>query len=220
MPRKARNLVPDVPYHITQRGNRKQDVFFTIKDRRQYLKWLGIYSSKYRFEILAYCLMPNHIHIIGIPHTPTSISRTLQIVQMMHSQSINKSKGWDGHLWHSRYYSSALDDPHLWLALRYVEQNPVRSGIVDEAWNYRWSSAAFHCGLRKDPIVSQNDKLFGAFDDWADVLEDIPDKEALDIIRQRTFKSIPCGDEVFVNAMSRRTGLSYKKPTMGRPCNK
>ena len=141
MPRTARIVIPDVPYHVTQRGNRRQDVFFSIVDRKRYLEWLVKYSRHHRFDILAYCLMTNHVHIVGIPRYATSMARLLHIVNLRHTQSVNQEQGWNGVLWQGRYFSSPLDDVHLWACIRYVEQNPVRMGIVSKAEDYIWSSA-------------------------------------------------------------------------------
>ena len=153
MPRLARAVVPGIPYHVTQRGNRGQDVFLTVEHRKRYLEHLEQYSKNYRFDILAYCLMSNHIHIVGIPRNADSMSRTVQTVHMRHTQAVNREMGWQGHLWHSRFFSTALDEPHMWAAIRYVEQNPLRAGMVKRAQDYVWSSAACHCGKLDDPVV-------------------------------------------------------------------
>jgi putative transposase len=217
MPRLARTVVPNVPYHLTQRGNRKQDVFFSLSDRKRYLNWLALYSSIYRFDIQAYCLMSNHVHIVGIPRKPYSMARTIQIVHGQHSRTVNREQGWHGHLWHSRYFATALDDRHLWLAMRYVEQNPLRAGIVSRAEDYVWSSAMFHCGLQADPLINQDSQILPMFDDWQKNLSDIPDDEALMMLRGRTLSGIPCGDEKFVRKISKISGQNYVKRKRGRP---
>lgn len=217
MPRLPRNFVTDIPYHITQRGNHQQDVFFSADDRRKYLDLLQQYSSRYKLRILAYCLMTNHIHIVGIPRTNTCISRTLQIAHMRYTKYINQKMAWQGHLWHSRFFASALDDAHLWQAVRYVEQNPVRACIVKNAWDYPWSSAAYHCGLRQAPIVTDMAEYRDLFDDWQSFLVEIPDKEVLEFLRRRTKNGIPCGDGKFLKTVSKRSGISFVERKIGRP---
>jgi putative transposase len=202
MPRQARIVIPDVPCHVTQRGNNGQDVFFSANDRKRYLKWIIQYSSRYEFDILAYCLMTNHIHFVGIPRKLDSIARTFQVVQMMHTQSVNKAKGKEGHLWHSPYGCTLMDEKHMWLAIRYVEQNPVRAGIVDHAFDYPYSSAMAHSGLSDDPVLAQGINLPGAFDDWMEILEEVPDKESTEFIRTCTMRGIPCGDKNFAKRIS------------------
>lgn len=213
MPRTARIVIPEIPYHVTSRGNRQQDVFFTIDDRTSYLNWLATYASYHEFEILAYCLMSNHVHIVAIPKTNTSMAKTLHITKLRHTQSVNRMKGWKGVLWQGRYFSTALDDSHLWTCIRYVEQNPVRAGIVSHAQDYTWSSAACHCGLRKDPVLAHGGEFSDEIDGWSEVLSEIPDPEIVDRIRRRTHTGVPCGDEKFVERMS----LLLKRELMDRP---
>lgn len=217
MPRAPRNFVINIPYHIAQRGNRQQDVFFNSKDRMLFIDLLDHYSNKYKLKILAYCLMTNHVHIVGIPRVNTSVSRTMQIVNMRYTNYINKRKSWKGHLWHSRFYSTALGESHLWQAIRYVEQNPVRAAIVKDAWDYPWSSAAFHCGLSEDTIVADLEEYRELFADWKTYLSEVPVKEVMELLRRRSKSGIPYGDEDFVKMISKRSGKSFIERKRGRP---
>jgi putative transposase len=198
MPRQQRIIIPDIPHHVTQRGNNGQDVFFSPDDRKRYLRWIIQYTSKYEFDIIAYCLMTNHVHFVGIPRKMHSIARTFQIVQMMHCQAVNKARGRDGHLWHSPYGCAPMDNKHMWLAIRYVEQNPLRAGIVDRAIDYPYSSARAHCGLSDDPVLAQGIRLHGAFDNWKETLREVPDRESIELIKNCTMRGLPCGEKRFV----------------------
>ena len=140
MPRVARCVFPHVPHHITQRGNRKEDVFFEDIDREVYLQLLKHYCSKHSVEVLAYCLMTNHIHLILIPNDIKGLQNVLKPLHMRYAQSINKKMGWSGLLWQGRFFSSPLDEDYTWSAIRYVERNPVRANIVRLAEEYKWSS--------------------------------------------------------------------------------
>ena len=216
MPRIARTIVSNIPYHVTQRGNRKQDIFFSSDDRKRYLDWLFLYSSIYRFDILAYCLMTNHVHIVGIPRKSDSMSRTIQTVHMRHTQAVNRERSWTGHLWHSRYFSTALDNSYLWQAIRYVEQNPVRAGLVRKSEEYPWSSAMYHCGLEEHSrIIFEDDEYKSMFDDWRTYLAEVPDDEALAVLRRRTMTGIPCGDDRFINMISRSVGRRIVERSRG-----
>jgi putative transposase len=219
MPRIARIVATHAPYHVTQRGNNRQDIFFTNDDRKRYLEWLSIYSSRFQFDLVAYCLMTNHVHLIGIPRNANSMSKTIQTVHMRHTQSVNHQNNRMGHLWHSRYYSVALDDSHLWQAVRYVEQNPVRIGIVRNAEEYVWSSAAYHCGLRGDFVVKKNPRFDGLFDGWVDILHEVPDEEIVKKIRDCTNRGIPYGDDGFRRKISERVGREIADRRRGRPRN-
>jgi putative transposase len=219
MPRIARTVIPNIPYHLTQRGNNRQDVFFTVDNRKNYLDWLAIYSSRFKFDIQAYCIMSNHVHIVGIPRYPDSMARTVQVLHVRHAQSINREKNWHGHVWHQRYFAAPLDDSYFWLAMRYVEQNPVRAGMVAKAEDYLWSSAGYHCGLRDDQIIKHDISTQGMFDDWITKVNEIPDDEAIECLRRRTFKGLPCGDSRFVKRISSKTGVNYTDRDRGRPRN-
>jgi putative transposase len=170
MPRLARTVFADVPHHVTQRGNRKENVFFVYNDYRTYLEWLGQYSQEYGVEILAYCLMTNHVHLIVIPRKTDSLEKTFKPLHMRYAQWINRRKGWKGHLWQGRYFSSPLDEHYMWASIRYAELNPVRARMVDRAEDYSWSSAAAHCGIRNDDILSNELKQSNVsirVDDWS-----------------------------------------------------
>ena len=99
MPRIAREVFPEMPHHVTQRGNRRLDVFYTEADRKVYLEWLMEYCVKYELEVLAYCLMTNHVHLVVVPMKDESLSRAFNTLHMRYAQRINKRKGWTGHLW-------------------------------------------------------------------------------------------------------------------------
>ena len=153
MSRSARIVIPDYPYHITQRGNYRQNVFIDDDDRIKYLSWIDEYSKRYQLSILAFCLMNNHVHFIAIPGKEDSLSKVFSIVHMRHSQYLNKRMGKSGHLWQGRFYSCVLDENYLIASLRYVENNPVRAGILKEAWKWKWSSAAYSVGIADGFLV-------------------------------------------------------------------
>ena len=123
MPRPARIVFAGIPHHITQRGNRRADVFFDNADRARYLKLLKEYALIHEVEILAYCLMRNHVHIIAVPRLSDGLQRVLKPLHMRYAQAINRRHGWSGHLWQGRFFSRSLDDEYLWFCVRHVERN-------------------------------------------------------------------------------------------------
>ena len=171
MPRLSRAVFAGVPHHITQRGNRRDDVFFSDEDRLSYLDWLHEYCKKHDVDVLAYCLMTNHIHIVAVPNSEDGLQRVLKPLHMRYAQRVNRAKGWKGHLWQGRFFSSPLDDAYLLAAIRYVERNSIRVGLADKAEDYRWSSAAAHCGQRGDKVLSHKSewrKVLASVDHWSD----------------------------------------------------
>jgi len=217
MPRNARIVAVGVPQHITVRGNRRQDVFFTDQDRVRYLEWLCEYSERYQFQVYAYCLMTNHVHIIGNPLNESGMGNMMRILGVRHSQHINKSQGWSGHLWQNRYFSTMLDEAHLHKAVRYVEQNPVRAKMISQAVDYPWSTASAHCGLSINPLIKGDRAWSGELDDWPRLLKENVDEEALREMRECTNSGKPSGDEDFVARISTLVGKRIERRPRGRP---
>jgi REP-associated tyrosine transposase len=220
MPRLARTVFAGVPHHITQRGNRREDIFHSDEDRKIYLSWLGEYSRLHKVEILAYCLMTNHIHLIAVPKTDTGLQSVLKPLHMRYAQRFNRQRGWQGHVWQGRYFSSPLDEAYTWAAIRYVERNPVRARMVRKAERYRWSSAAAHCQLRTDELLTTKalwQKQFAQIEDWSGWLAERDEAEELAVIRRNSEKGLPCGTERFVKKLEKKIGRTLQYRPLGRP---
>jgi len=196
MPRIARVVVPGLAHHVTQRGNRGTDVFFDDADRRRYLAFLADYAERYAVAIWAYCLMSNHMHFVAVPTESDSLARTFRDTHQAYSSWLNHKVGESGHLWQGRFYSCVLDDAHLWVAVRYVERNPVRAGLTARGEDWPWSSAAAHCGLRSDPLLSPVEMPWPV-PDWSAYLRETDEAE-LTPIRRQTMTGRPCGSKEFV----------------------
>lgn len=195
-------------------------MFFDDEDRRSYLRDLHRYATRHRLEILAYCLMDNHVHLVAVPATASALHRALKPVHMRHAQRINGAHDWCGHLWQERFFSTALDEAHLWAAIRYVELNPVRAALVARAQDYPWSSAPSHCGLRHDPVLTTDatwHRLLAGVRDWPRWLAEATDPECLRALRENTFRGLPTGSEQFVRAIELSTGRVLRRRRRGRP---
>ncbi|MEO8442617.1 MAG: transposase [Betaproteobacteria bacterium] len=220
MPRIARPVFPGIPHHITQRGNRRENVFFTEGDRTAYLRWLADYCVKFDVRVLAYCLMTNHVHLVAVPETSDSLEHVFRPLHTRYAQRINRAKGWTGHLWQGRFFSSALDDIYLWAAIRYVERNPVRAGMVRRAEDYRWSSAPAHCETRDDYVLTIDrswlDQL-RSIDDWSGWLAEPDASESITMLRQNVKRGLPCGTDEFVNGLELQVGQALRPTAVGRP---
>jgi len=200
MPRLPRAVFAGVPHHITQRGNRRSDVFFTDEDRVVYLDWLHEYCEKHNVDVLAYCLMTNHIHMVAVPNTPEGLQRVLKPLHMRYAQRVNRAQGWKGHLWQGRFFSSPLDEAYLYSAIRYVERNPIRVGLADKAEDYLWSSAGAHCGLREDVLLSKKvewEPMLAAIGDWSGWLSVEEEPKCLDVLRQHVEKGVALWSRCF-----------------------
>ena len=156
MARLARIVIPDVPHHVTQRGNRRQPIFFNDDDRQAYLALVAEACAANDTTCLAWCLMGNHVHLILVPRTADGLRDTLAEAHRRYSRRINFREGWRGYLFQGRFGSYPMDDAHLMAAVRYVEQNPVAAGMVRRAGDWPWSSAQSHItGARTahDPLT-------------------------------------------------------------------
>ncbi|MBO9601070.1 MAG: transposase [Novosphingobium sp.] len=156
MARLARIVIPGVAHHVTQRGNRRQPVFFSDDDRTRYLGLLKGGCAKADVRCLAWCLMDNHVHLVLVPTDADGLRKALADAHRRYTLAINLREGWSGHLFQERFASYPMDDAHLMAAVRYVERNPVAAGLVREAADWRWSSAASHIAGRRvagDPLT-------------------------------------------------------------------
>ena len=220
MPRLARTVFAKVPHHITQRGNRREDIFLTNDDRETYLAWLEEYCQQYGVDILAYCLMSNHIHLVAVPSTEDGLQRVLKPLHMRYAQRFNRQRSQKGHVWQGRYFSAPLDESYLWATLRYVERNPVRAGLVRKAERYPWSSAAAHCQLRTDPVLTTKARWWAQFTDvgdWSAWLAEGDEPEHLSVIRRNIDKGLPCGSASFLKKMEKQAGRALQYRPQGRP---
>jgi len=220
MPRQARVVFPNIPHHIIQRGNRREDVFFSDSDRKQYLEWLKEYCKEQKVEILAYCLMTNHIHLIAVPTTEDGLQRVLKPLHMRYAQKINRERGWKGHFWQGRYFSSPLDGEYLLFTTRYIERNPIRVKKVRKAENYKWSSARGHCGTAQDDILTKKMKWLNKYegiDNWRQWLSIKEEKEKTDLIRRNTEKGIPTGSGRFIRRLEKLADRVLEYRPIGRP---
>ena len=220
MPRQARVVFPNIPHHIIQRGNRREDVFFSDNDRKQYLEWLKEYCKEHKVEILAYCLMTNHIHLIAVPTTEDGLQKVLKPLHMRYAQKINRERGWKGHFWQGRYFSSPLDGEYLLFATRYIERNPIRVKKVRKAENYKWSSARGHCGTAQDDILTKKMKWLNKYegiDNWRQWLSIKEEKEKTDLIRRNTEKGIPTGSGRFIRKLEKLADRVLDYRPIGRP---
>lgn len=220
MPRQARVVFPNIPHHIIQRGNRREDVFFSDSDRKQYLEWLKEYCKEHKVEILAYCLMTNHIHLIAVPTTEDGLQKVLKPLHMRYAQKINRERGWKGHFWQGRYFSSPLDGEYLLFATRYIERNPIRVKKVRKAENYKWSSARGHCGAAQDDILTKKMKWLNKYegiDNWRQWLSIKEEKEKTDLIRRNTEKGIPTGSGRFIRRLEKLSDRVLEYRPIGRP---
>jgi len=216
MARLARVVVPGYAHHITQRGNRRLPTFFSDADYEAYLAFLAEQCDACGVRIWAWCLMPNHVHLVAVPKTAEALARALGEAHRRYTHRINSRKGWRGYLWQGRFGSFVMERAHVLAVVQYVERNPVRAGLVKRAWQWPWSSAAGHVGGRGDALVHSN-PLMEDVSDWRRFLTQAEDEAALEAIRRHGRTGRPWGASRFLGRLEKRLGRRVRPGQPGRP---
>jgi putative transposase len=200
MPRPPRQIIAGVPHHIVHKGNNGTPIFKDDLDRHSYLSLLKDRCDRYDLEIHGWCLMLNHVHLVATPGNAESIQNAVGQAHNLHSRRFNKKYDRTGHLWQSCYYACALDESHFIRSLIYVDKNPVEAGLVENPWQYPWSSAGIHYGNRDGTgtdLVNTDSWLkiseeYGFLDlVWSDM------DDFAEVLRRHTASGKPLGDKEF-----------------------
>jgi putative transposase len=224
MARLARVVAAGVPHHVTQRGNRRQQVFFSAEDYEAYRTLLAEGCRAAGVEVWGYCLMPNHVHLILTPADEGGLRAALGEAHRRYSRRVNFREGWRGYLWQGRFASAPMDEAHLLAAARYVELNPVRAGLTKRAQDWPWSSARAHVSGRDDGLV-QARPLLDRAPDWLAFLAGGLDDAERETIRSSERTGRPLGSAAFVAGLEHELGRPLArrkpgpKPSAGRPEN-
>jgi len=221
MARFARVVVEDVAHHVTQRGNVRQVIFSGDGDRAIYMDLLRHYSELRGLTLLGYCLMSNHVHLIVVPNAAQALAAALKHTHGRYASYWNARNCSSGHVWQGRFYSCPLDETHLWKALRYVELNPVRAGMVPEAREWPWSSARAHCGIGAPAAGLEMERWRESWTamEWGKYLADRESANENAALRQFTHTGRPLGSEEFVSTLEQSTLRSLAARKAGRPEN-
>jgi putative transposase len=206
MPRIARLIAPGMPHHITQRGNRRMETFFREEDYQAYLTLMAEWCRKFRVEVWAYCLMPNHVHLIAVPETEEGLRMAIGEAHRRYSAMINRRQKWTGHLWQGRFSSFPMDESYLFSAVKYIEMNPVRANLTVDPYTWKWSSAKAHAAGDDDVLVKVS-PLLEMVGDWKSFLSVVDDEDAAKIRRhERTGRAL--GSDVFLDLLE----VSLRRP--------
>jgi len=215
MARLARVVVPRIPHHVTQRGNRRQQTFFCEADYRRYLELMSEWCSKLQVEVWAYCLMPNHVHLIAAPESADGLRRAVGEAHRRYTMEVNAREKWRGHLWQGRFGSYPMDEDYLLTAMRYVELNPVRAGLVAKPDDYPWSSARAHL-TGEDDLLVRVAAVVDYVGDWERYLMLNSDEKTLALLRRHERTGRPLGSEGFVERIEKVLARPLHKRRAGR----
>jgi putative transposase len=218
-PRSKRIVVPGFPHHITQRGNGRAKVFDCDQDRAVFLDLLAGYSVQYGLLIWGYCLMSNHFHLIGVPANEGTAAKVLGRLEADYARFLNVRRRTSGHLWQARYHSVAMEPPHSWRALAYVERNPVRASMASTAVEYPWSSAAARMGAAVAPSWLDLNLWNQTWSrtEWLQMLAEDGDDEVMRVqLQEATLSGHPLGQSL-VERLEKELGRRLRRGKSGRP---
>lgn len=215
MPRLARVVIAGIPHHVTQRGNRRQHTFFSSDDYEAYRELMAEWCTACGVTVWAYCLMPNHVHLIAVPERPESLCLAIGEAHRRYTRRVNLREGWRGHLWQGRFASYPMSADHVYNSARYVELNPVRAQLVRRPQEWPYSSARAHLTGRDDVMVRVAPLLEMACE-WSRFLQQGLDTNLEALLRQHETTGRPLGDEAFVTEMKVRAGRRLRRGTLGR----
>lgn len=216
MTRLARIVVPGLPHHVTQRGNRREAIFFEDGDQEVYRDLLAEQARRAGVEVWAYCLMPNHVHLVAAPSRPEALAEAVGATHVRYTRRINSRERWTGYLWQGRFASFPMDEDYLLACARYIGLNPVRAGLTARAIDWPWSSVRAHLGaadplLTPGPLAERLARRAPCFFDL-DVEE-----EARRRLRRAALTGRPLGAAAWIKALEASTGRRLADPPRGRP---
>ena len=225
MARLARISVPGYPYHIIQRGNNRQNIFVSTADREVMRDLLAENAALFEVAIHAYVLMDNHFHLLATPRTAQSLPKMMQAVGRRYVRYFNDTQGRSGTLWEGRYKSALVQaDPYLLACMVYMDLNPVRSGLVSQPLDYRWSTYSHYVGAHSDRLITPHALMwqlgntpFARELAYRELVSAGLSDERQTALRQSTASGWVLGDPQFVAQLQSRTDRRLSKAAPGRP---
>jgi putative transposase len=226
MARLPRLTAPGFPHHLIQRGNNRQAIFVDDSDRALYLRELAELAGVHGLAIHAYVLMPNHVHLLATPAQHETLSRLMQGLGRRYVRCFNDRHRRTGTLWEGRYRSTVVEtDRYLFACMRYIDMNPVRAGLVNDAVLYRWSSHAHHIGLHADPVVTEHAAYWALGNTpferqvaYRRLFELNQEASEIESIRYATHHGWALGQPGFADAVAQGAGRPALPRRAGRPC--
>lgn len=216
MARRARVIIPGLPHHVTQRGNRRERIFLQPGDEALYLDLMSEQLRRRDVACWAYCLMPNHVHFILTPSDEDGLSRAVGEAHRRYTAFVGARGRWTGHLFQGRFGCVAMDEDHLLAAFRYLALNPVKAGLTVRAGDWPWSSARAHIARQDTPHVRVEAAL-ARIDDFAAFLaSDRGDAETWSDVLKAEMIGRPTGSRAWVEGLEEQLGRPLSPQKRGR----
>jgi putative transposase len=218
MPRRHRRLVPDGYYHLINRGNDRSLVFHDWTDYRVFLNLIDEAQDRVPLRLLAYCLMPNHFHLVASPGSTGDISRWMHWLLTTHTHRHHLRHGTSGCVWQGRFKSFPVkNDSHLLVVMRYVERNALRAGLVSRAEHWPWGSLAWRLTGLCDGRLADPPITLPA--DWFERVNEAHTPSELEELRNCVRRQCPFGDEQWIRDNAQQLGWNLSARRPGRPPN-
>lgn len=225
MARLQRVVLPGYPLHIMVRGHNSQDIFISDEEKKSYLEWLKDAAREYELAIHAFALMPNHVHILATPKTSQSASKVMQSIGRRYAQLFNQTHGSSGTVWEGRFKSCLIDpDAYFLLVQKYIEQNPVRTGLVQKPEEWAWSSYRHHAGAETIPWIADHPSYWAIANTpferqmaWQrSVLEPLSLSEIEKVSKHLSY-GWPMASDTFLKQLTLKTSRPLQPRLAGRP---
>lgn len=216
MPRIARGIADGLTYHILNRGNGGQTVFRKDQDYRVFIELMSYAKSEFNIKIFAYCLMPNHFHVVLMPTKGENLSNFMHLVMTSHVRRYHKHYGTSGHIWQGRYKSFIIqENNYLLTALRYVEGNPVRANLVRSAIKWEWSSHRERIKLKPNELLAE--PPIDLPSNWTEFVDEPLSSNDLEKIRNSVIRQAPYGELEWQISICKNLNLESTIRPRGRP---
>lgn len=216
MPRTARASVGGLCYHVINRGNRKARVYHSEDDYRAFTQLIGRACERTPMRVLAYCLMPNHFHLVLWPTGDGDLSRWMQWLLTAHVRHYHKKRGTSGRVWQGRFKAFPIqDDGHLLTVLRYVERNPLRANLVARVEEWPWSSIGLWAMSERPTYLHA-----GPVDrptNWPQHVNQPLTSAEMEALHRCIRRDSPFGQEVWISETAADLGLESSLRPIGRP---
>ena len=204
-----------MPHLITQRGEQGRQVFFCADDCREYLRLMAQTCERWDVKVLAYCLMPNHVHMVVVPTKANALARALGEAHRRYAVYVNERYGNQGRLWHARFASFAAQEELAPVLARYVERDPVDCNMVDRPEGFTWSSASVRAQGGEEPLLSDPPPTPDG-QSWADYIAQPGDKDQAVLIGKHERTGRPMGELDFILGIEKELGRRLRPRKRGR----
>ncbi len=216
MPRTARASVGGICYHVMNRGNGSARVFHKDRDYEAFVSLIDQSCDRLPMRVLAYCLMPNHFHLVLWPHGDGDLGTWMQWLMTAHVRRYHRHHGTSGHVWQGRFRAFPIQqDAHLLTVMRYIERNPLRARLVDRAQDWAWSSLGWLGSAERPRCLHAGpiDRLH----DWLQCVNRAESAEELEILRGSAQRGTPFGTPMWIGRTAAQLGLESAVRPRGRP---